>query len=404
MSARPAPKSALPAIAGGTPVRATLLPLARPSLGAEEEHAVLEVMRSGWVSSGPLTEKLERGFAEMLGVAHAVAVSSCTAGLHLLLRAAGVGPGDEVITSPMTFPATANAILHAGARPVIADVVAGRLTLDPSAVRAAITPATKAVVAVHLAGWPTDMAPLADAVRAAGAIVLEDAAHALGATYRGRPAGTLAQGAAFSFYATKNMTTGEGGMAVTSDAGWAERMSAERLHGLDLDASKRRGAAYRHWEAVRLGFKYNLNDIAAAIGVAQLAKLPVMLERRRALYARYREALRDEPAVEWIDGPPDSVTAAHLCSLLLRTSALRVGRDDVLAALLAENVGVGVHFRALPLHRFFRDDVGMRAGDVPVAVDASHRTLTLPLFPDMTDADVDDAVEALVRVLRYFAA
>ena len=393
-----------PAIEGGTPVRSSLLPLARPSFGEAEERGVLEVLRSGWVSTGPATERFERAFAEWLGAPHAVGVASCTSGLHLLLRAAGVGPGDEVVTSPMTFPATVNAILHAGARPVLADVLPARLTLDPSAVRAALTARTRAVLVVHYAGWPADMDALGEVTAGPGLVVIEDAAHALGATYRGRAAGTVGDGAAFSFYATKNLATGEGGMVTTHDAAWAERIRCERLHGLDLDASRRHGTEYRHWEAVRLGFKYNLNDIAAALGLAQLAKIDDLLAERRRLDTRYRELLSELNAVEMITGPPEAESAAHLFPILLRRHRLRVDRDRVLTALLAEKVAVGVHFRAIPEHRFFRDEVGLDGRGVPVAMDASAQTLSVPLYPGMSDRDQDDVAAALARIVRYYAA
>jgi dTDP-4-amino-4,6-dideoxygalactose transaminase len=393
-----------PAIEGGTPVRDTRVAFTRPSVGAEEERAVLEVLRSGWLTTGPVTERFEHAFRRFVGAPHAVGVSSCTAGLHLLLRAAGVGPGDEVVTSPMTFPATVNAILHAGARPVLADVLPRLLTLDPAAVRARVGPRTRALLVVHFAGWPAQMNGLLAVARAAGIMVIEDAAHAVGATYDGLSVGTLADGAAFSFYATKNLTTGEGGMVTTANEAWAERIRCERLHGLDVDASRRDGADYRHWEAVRLGFKYNLGDLAAALGLVQLERLPEMHAHRRAVDARYRRALADVKEIEVVEGPSEAHGAAHLFPILLAQGALRVGRDRVLAALLAENIGVGVHFRAIPAHRFFREEVGLEGTDVPVAMDASERTLSLPLSADMTEAEQDDVLTALKRIVRYYRA
>jgi dTDP-4-amino-4,6-dideoxygalactose transaminase len=381
-----------------------MLPFARPELGPEEERAVIETLRSGWVSTGPRCERFEQAFAGFIGVPHAVAVGSCSAGLHLILRAAGAGPGTEVITSPITFPATANAILHCGAVPVLADVHPDRLTLDPSAVEAAITPRTRAIVCVHLAGWPTDMEPIGRLARRHGLAVLEDASHALGASYRGVPAGALGDAAAFSFYATKNITTGEGGMVTTARSEWVVRMQSQRLHGLDLDASRRQGRDYRHWEAVSDGWKYNLGDIAAAIGLVQLEKLPGFLERRRALDRRYREELASERAVRPLVGPMGSESAAHLFPLLLAPGALRIGRDEILRALLAENIGVGVHFRGLPLHRFFRETLGWRPEMVPVATAASDLVFSLPLYPGLTEADQGHVLGALRRILRYYAA
>lgn len=391
-----------PAIAGGAPVRSTFLPFFRADVGAEEEEAVVAVLRSGWLTTGPVTARFERAFAERVGVRVALGVGSCTAGLHLLLRAFGVGAGDEVITSPVTFPATANAILHCGAVPVLADVLPGRLTLDPRAVKAALSPRTRAIVPVHLAGWPSEMDALLEVAQGAGVPLIEDAAHAIGATYRGREAGALGDAAAFSFYATKNITTGEGGMITTDRADLAARLRLERLHGVDLDAAQRDGAAYAHWEAVSVGWKYNLNDLASALGLAQLAKLPGFLARRRALDARYRARLEEIGAFEPLVGPEGAETAAHLFPVLIRPGALRASRDEILRALLAENVGVGVHFRALPLHRHARVSIPTPAEAVPVAIESTERLLSLPLYPGLGERDQDDVIEALARLARHF--
>lgn len=393
----------VPALEGGTPIRNTLLPFARPTLGVEEERAAVQALRSGWLGTGPRTEQFERAFAAFVGCRDAVGVSSCTAGLYLALRALDLGPGDEVVTSPMTFPATANAIRQVGATPVLADVLPGRLTLDPRALRAATSPRTRGVVAVHFAGWPCEMDDLLAVAREAGLVVVEDAAHALGATYRGRAVGTLGDAAAFSFYATKNMTTGEGGMITTDRADLGDRLRRERLHGIDVDASRRAGSVYTHWEAVSDGWKLNLHDLASAIGLAQLAKLDGFVRRRRLLDARYRARLSELDAVEVLPGPSGAETAAQLFPILLRPGALRIDRDRMLEGLLAENVGVGVHFRALPQHRFFRETLAMSPDTVPVAMDASDRILSLPLYPSMSERDQDDVIEALTRLARYYA-
>jgi len=393
-----------PAHAGGTPVRDALLPFQRPELGVEEERAASEVLRSGWLGTGPVTARFERAFAERLGAAHAVAVSSWTAGMHLLLRAFGIGPGDEVVTAAITFPATVNAILHAGARPVLADVRPDLLTLDAASVEACLTPRTRALLPVHLYGWPCDMAPLRALAERHGLVVLEDAAHALGASLGGRAAGTLGDGASFSFYVTKNITTGEGGMVTTERGDLVERLRTERLHGVDLDASRREGRAYAHWESVSLGYKYNLNDLESALGLAQLGKLERFLEVRRRLDARYRRLLA--PLGAWlrpVPGPEDAETAAHLFPVELATERLGLDRDGMLQALLAENVGVGVHFRALPYHRHVREALGAVPESVPVASAASERLLSLPLHTRMTEADQDDVVAALARIVRWYA-
>ncbi len=392
-----------PAAAGGTPVRAEPLPFFRPSVGSAEERAVVEVLRSGWLTTGPRTAAFEAAFAEAVGVPHAVGVSSCTAGLHLLLRALGIGPGDEVVTSPMTFPATANAVLQAGAAPVFADVLPGRLTLDPLAAKAAVTARTRALLGVHYAGWPCEMEALRRVADDAGLVLIEDAAHGLGATYAGRPVGSLGDAAAFSFYPNKNMTTAEGGMVTTARDDLAERVRLSCMHGLDLDASQRESHRYAHWESVALGWKANLNDLQAALGLVQLRRLPDLLARRRRLDARYREALADWPAVEVVGGPEVAENAAHLFPILIRPEALSLDRDGLLVALGAENIGVGVHFRALPLHAHFRRTVPTPPEAVPVALDASERLLSLPLHPALEDADQDDVLAALGRILRFYA-
>jgi dTDP-4-amino-4,6-dideoxygalactose transaminase len=393
-----------PALAGGNPVRTQMLAFARPEIGREEEEAVLAVMRSGWLGIGARTAAFERGFAARVGCDHAIATNSCTAGIHLLLRAFGVGPGDEVVLPAVTFPATLNAILHAGALPVLADVIPGKLTLDARSFADVVTPRTRAVIPVQLYGWPCEMDDLLAVAHAHDLVVLEDAAHAIGATYRGREAGGLGDAASFSFYVTKNITTGEGGMVTTDRSDLVEQIRTERLHGIDLDASERDGPDYVHWEAISIGWKYNLTDLHAAMGLAQLEKLPRFLSRRRTLDARYRRLLRDLPAFECVDGPAEAETAAHLFPVMLHPGALRIDRDTVLKALLAENIGVGVHFRALPLHRHVRETLGTKPESMPVSCDASDRLLSLPLHTLMSDADQDDVLAALARIARFYAA
>ncbi len=393
----------LPALAGGSPVRDRFLPFARVEVGPEAEAAVLTALRSGWISQGPAVARFEERIRYYVGTASAVAVSSCTAGLHLLLRAAAIGPGDDVVTSAMTFPATANAILHAGARPVLADVDADRLTMTAATLERAWTPKTRAVIAVHFAGWPCDMGPIAEFCRARGAILLEDAAHALGARYRGRRAGALADAAAFSFYATKNLTTGDGGMVTTDREDLAARIRVARLHGIDVDASRRTGRDFVHWEAVALGWKFNMTDLEASRGLAQMDGVDAAIERRRELDRRYRERLAHIEALEFLAGPADAESAAHLFVVRLREGHLTIDRDTVLQALLAENIGVGVHFRALPCHRFFRDEIGLVGDTVPVSMADSARVFSLPLDPALSDGEQDDVVAAVTRIAAHYA-
>jgi dTDP-4-amino-4,6-dideoxygalactose transaminase len=401
---RPDPASPdRPACEGGTPIRDSLLPFFRLDLGREEEEAVLAVLRSGWLTTGPQCERFEAAFASYTEARHAIATSSCTTGLHLILHAAGVGPGDEVLVPAMTFPATASAVLHAGARPVLVDVLPEQLTIDPAAVAAAIGPRTRAIVAVHLAGWPAEMDALRALAAERGVVLIEDAAHAIGTRYRGRSAGTLGDAASFSFYANKNLTTCEGGMVTTARDAWARTIRVARLHGIDVDASRRDGRGYRHWESVALGWKYNLNDMQAALGLAQMPKLAAWQARRVAIDRHYRAALAQVEGVAVLRGPDGGETSAHIFPVLVDTERLRIDRDALLQALLAEGIGVGVHYRALPLHRFFREDLGFRAEAFPVATDASHRTLSLPMFPALAGAEIDQVVAALARILRYYA-
>jgi dTDP-4-amino-4,6-dideoxygalactose transaminase len=401
---RPAPASPdRPACEGGTPIRDSLLPFFRLDLGREEEEAVLAVLRSGWLTTGPQCERFEAAFASYTEARHAIATSSCTTGLHLILHAAGIGPGDEVLVPAMTFPATASAVLHAGARPVLVDVLPEQLTIDPAAVAAAIGPRTRAIVAVHLAGWPAEMDALRALAAERGLVLIEDAAHAIGTRYRGRSAGTLGDAASFSFYANKNLTTCEGGMVTTARDDWARTIRIARLHGIDVDASRRDGRGYRHWESVALGWKYNLNDMQAALGLAQMPKLAAWQARRVAIDRHYRAALAQVEGVAALRGPDGGETSAHIFPVLIDTERLRIDRDALLQALLAEGIGVGVHYRALPLHRFFREDLGFRTEAFPVATDASHRTLSLPMFPALAGAEIDQVVAALARILRFYA-
>ena len=392
----------IPAVAGGSPVREEFLPFARVEVGEAEERAVIEVLRSGWLSSGPRTEEFEAALAAYLGARNAVGVSSCTAGLHLALRAAGVGAGDEVIAPAITFPSSVNAVVHAGAEPRLADVSDRTFNIDPSSVETLVTAKTKAIVAVHLAGNPAPMDQLRDIARSKNIGLIEDAAHALGSSYRGRPAGTLGDAAAFSFYATKNLTTGEGGMVTTIHDDWAARIRVERLHGIDLDASRRKEGGAQHWEAVALGWKYNLTDLAAAMGLVQLEKLPAMLERRRLLADRYRVALGNVDGVRAPKLIEAGVSSAHLFSCVLDPDRLRISRDDFMAAMAAEKIGVGVHFRALPAHRFFRGDLGLSPSDVPRAMSIGDRIVSLPLFAGMTDSEQTDVIDAVSRICRYY--
>lgn len=369
------------------------LPLHRPSLGPEEERAVVEVLRSGWLTTGPRTREFERAFAESRGVAHAVGVNSCTAALHLALLCLDVGPGDEVVLSPITFASAANVVVHTGARPVFCDVQEDTLNLDPDHLCDVLGARTRAVIAVHFAGHSCDMDEIGAICDVAGVPLIEDAAHAAEASYRGRPTGSLGRAAAFSFYATKNITTGEGGMLVSDDERLAERARVLSLHGMTRDAWKRYSAeAYRHWDVMVPGYKYNMCDLQAALGLAQLAKMQGFLERRRHLVELYDEAFGGLP-LRPLRRRPYVQASYHLYPVRVQPEA-GLSRDRLVATLGDARIGVGVHFRPVHLHPYYREAFDCRPGLCPVAEKAGGQLLSLPLFPDMRDEDVDRVVAA----------
>jgi len=391
------------AVDGGVPVRATFLPFHQPTIDSDDERAVLEALRSGWITTGPKTKDFERTFAAYTGAAHCVAVNSCTAALHLALEAVGVGPGDEVITSPVTFASTANVIVHRGAQPVFVDVDADTLNIDPSAIEAAITPRTKAVIPVDFAGQPCELDDIMTIARGRGLTVIEDAAHAVGAEFKGRRVGSVADLTAFSFYATKNITSGEGGALTTNRSEWAERVQIMALHGISRDAWKRYGTSgYAHWDILAPGYKYNMFDLQGALVSSQLAKIDSFQRRRIALKARLDAGLRDVPEISFPVERGSRGHAHHLYPIIVRVEALSADRDTIMNAIQAENVGIGVHFRAVHLHPYYEQTFGFRRGMFPRAEYYSDRTISLPLYPRMTDADADDVVAAVRKVIgRY---
>jgi dTDP-4-amino-4,6-dideoxygalactose transaminase len=395
------------AIHGGRPVRAQFLPVAQPMISEDEIAEVAAVLRSGWIGMGKRTLAFEQAFADYAGAPHAVAVSSCTAALHTALVVAGIGPGDEVITTPLTFAATVNMILACGAKPVLADIDPLTLNLSPDAVARAITPRTKALMPVHFAGLPCDLDALGAVAKAHGLVIIEDAAHAVGAVYGGTRIGGHGNLACFSFYPTKNMTTVEGGMVTTTDAGLAEEMRRIRLHGLSADAWRRFGpGAAVLQEVVRLGFKYNMTDVAAALGLGQLARLESFLATREHLAARYDHELAglplDRPQRPGPDG--EDRHALHLYVIVLRPDELSADRDRIVDALRAENIGASVHYPPIHQHTYYRQTLGYTPADLPVASSVGDRIISLPLSAAMTAEDVIDVATALRRVLEHFGA
>jgi len=393
------------ALLGGPPVRDTFLPFGVPCLGEEEIAEVVDTLRSRWIGTGPKVERFEAAFREYVGCQHAVAVSSCTAALHLSLVVAGVGPGDEVITSPMTFASTANVIIHQGATPVFADIDPQTLNIDPAHIEERITTRTRAIMPIHFGGLPCDMDAILDIASRHGLAVIEDAAHAVGTRYRGRMVGTLGDLTCFSFYANKNLTTAEGGMVTTSNADLAEAMEVYRLHGQSRDAWQRyKVKRLVLAETVYPGFKYNLTDLLASLGLHQLAKLEGFQAIRERYAAVCDAAFRDRPEVSFqarSTGPGDR-HALHLYVLLLDLDRLTVDRNEVLAALRAENIGATWHYKAVHLHPYYRQQFGYREGMFPHAERASERIMSLPLTPSMSEDDLGDVIRAVNKVLDHY--
>jgi dTDP-4-amino-4,6-dideoxygalactose transaminase len=391
------------AVEGGAPVRATFLPFHQPSIDADDERAVLETLRSGWITTGPRTKSFEKTFATYTGAAHCVAMNSCTAALHLALEAIGVGAADEVITSPITFASTANVIVHRGATPVFVDVEPETLNIDPGLIEAAITPRTKAIIPVDFAGQACELDDIMSIARRRNLIVIEDAAHAVGAEYKGRRIGSVADMTAFSFYATKNITSGEGGALTTNNAEWAERVQIMALHGISRDAWKRYGTSgYSHWDILAPGYKYNMFDLQGALVLSQLAKIERFYERRLVLKARLDAGLRELPELAFPAERPNRLHAHHLYPIIVRVEELSADRDTIMNAIQAENVGIGIHFRAVHLHPFYEKTFGFRRGMYPHAEYYSDRTISLPLYPRMTDAEADDVIAAVRKVIARY--
>jgi len=382
-------------------MRGEFLPFAAPLLGNEEIDEVVHCLRSGWLTTGRKTKQFEQEFCEFVGAKHALAVNSCTAALHLALEAVGVGPGDEVVTTPMTFTATAAVIEHLGARPVFADCDAATLNIDPAAIERRITPRTKAILPVHFAGQACDMNAIGGLARAHELPVIEDAAHALPTLHRGRKVGAISELTCFSFYATKNVTTGEGGMVVTDREDLAERMRLMHLHGMSRDAWKRytQNGSWSY-EILAPGFKYNLTDIAAAIGIQQLRKAHAFHRRRLAIADRYDAGLADVPGVTLPRVADREGHAWHLYVIQLDPARLAIDRAAFVDRLIARNIGVSVHFIPLHVHPYYRDRYGLRPDDYPNAWAAYERIVSLPIYAKMTDEDVRHVIEAVRDVAR----
>jgi dTDP-4-amino-4,6-dideoxygalactose transaminase len=385
------------------PVRKEFLVFGAPDIHQKDIDEVVASLKSGWWGTGPKVMKFERDFAAYKGVqeTHVAAVNSCTAALHVSLIAAGIGPGHEVITTPMTFCATVNSIIHCGARPVLADINPLTMNIDPHRILAKITPKTKAISLVHFAGRPCDMDAILEIARQHDLTVIEDCAHAIETEYHGKKAGTIGDFGCFSFYVTKNVATGEGGMIISRDERVVARSKILALHGMTKDAWRRYGdEGHVHYLVVESGFKYNMMDIQGALGIHQLARVETNWLRRQTIWQRYQKAFKDLPVGIPTPPEPDTRHAYHLYTLLIDESKTGVNRDQFLDEMIKNNVGVGVHYLSIPEHPFYRDRFNWRGEDFPHAMAIGRQTVSLPLSPALSDEDVTDVITAVTKVIN----
>lgn len=383
------------------PIRDTYLVFGSPQIEQAEIDEVVDSMRTAWLGTGPKVAKFEAAFKEYIGSQYAMAVNSCTAGLHLSMLVAGIGPGDEVITTSMTFCATANTIVHAGATPVLVDCDRDTMLIDPQRIEDAITDRTRAIVPVHLAGRPCDMDAIGDIARRHDLIVIEDAAHATETVYKGRKIGDISHLTCFSFYATKNVVTGEGGMVTTNNSDFADKIKMYGLHGMSRDAWKRfSDDGYKHYQVIFPGFKYNMMDLQAAIGLHQLARVVENLKRRNEIWQIYNEAFASLPVGLPVPAEPDTVHARHLYTLMIDQEQCGLSRDDFMKKLHLLNIGTGVHYIGVHLHPYYRERFNFKENDFPNATWISDRTVSIPLSPKLSDSDVNDVIESIRSVVN----
>jgi perosamine synthetase len=380
------------------PVRNKLLPYGHQWIDDEDIAAVIEVLKGDWITQGPKVDEFEKGVAEYCHAKYAVAMSSGTAALHAACAVAGISPGDEAITTPITFAATANAIVYGGGKPVFADVKVNTLNIDAGEIRKRLSPKTRAILPVDFTGHPADLDEIRKIAREKGLIIIEDASHALGAEYKGHKIGSLADMTIFSFHPVKHITTGEGGMILTNNKEFYEKLKIFRHHGIVPKPNK--GSWY--YEIPELGHNFRITDFQCALGLSQLKKLALFIQRRREIAARYNEAFaKTEEIITPFE--EDFVKAVyHIYVIQLRIERLKVGRKEILEALRAENIGVTVHYMPIHLHPFYRDKFGYKPGDYPKAEGYYERAITLPIFPKMSDEDVKDVIEAVRKVITSY--
>lgn len=382
-------------------MKSDFIPFAFPEIGTEEIDEVSKVLLSGWLTTGPKTNQFEKDFAEYIGAPFALAVNSATAGLHLALEAIAIGPGDQVITTPFTFTATAEVIRYLGADPVFVDIDPNTFNFDPDGVEAAINPKTRAILPVHFAGQACEMDKIMNIARHKGIKVVEDAAHALPCTYNGRNIGTYGDGTVFSFYVTKSLATGEGGMVTTESKEIFQRVKTMRLHGINRDVWDRYTSRKPNWyyEVVAPGFKYNMTDLIGAIGIQQLRKVNRFQRRREEIASQYTAGFSDLPLRTPCVVRPDDIHAWHLYVIQLELEKINISRDEFIEKMSERGIGTSVHFIPLHLHPYWRDRYGFKPDDFPIALDCYKRAVSLPIYSRMTDQQVDRVITAVQSIL-----
>jgi len=397
-------KKVLRGLLSGLRRMAKFLPFSQPLIGREEIEEVIETLKSGWLTTGPKTREFEEAFKRYIGCKYAIALNSCTGGLHLSLAAFSIGRGDRVITTPFTFISTVNVILHLQALPIFVDIDPKTLNIDPERVEECLKKRkAKAIIPVHYAGQPCDMDRILRIAKRYGLIVIEDAAHAVGAEYKGRKIGSIGDVTCFSFYATKNLVTGEGGMATTNNKRVADRIRVYSLHGMSRDAWMRyteKGSWY--YEVVYPGFKYNMMDIQASLGLHQLRRLQQFQKRREEIADSYNKAFQDMEEIETPYVEEKVKHAWHLYVLKLRKEKLCIDRNRFIEELRKENIGASVHFIPVHLHPWYRKNFGFKRGAFPIAEDAYSRVVSLPIYPKMKDRDIERVIRAVKRIVRKY--
>jgi dTDP-4-amino-4,6-dideoxygalactose transaminase len=385
-----------------TPVRPKdrFLTFGAPDIHAEEIDEVVASIKSGWIGTGPKVARFEEDFRAYKGATNAVALYSCTAALHLAMVASGVGAGDEVITTPLTFCASVNSIIHTGATPVLADVNPRTMNIDPALLAEKITPRTRAIMPVHFAGRACEMDAIVALAKKHNLMIIEDCAHAIETEYHGTKAGLFGDFGCFSFYVTKNVITGEGGIVIAKDDASAARIKVLALHGMSKDAWKRfSDSGWVHYQVIEAGFKYNMMDIQAAMGIHQLKRVEQNWKRREHIWKRYNDAFQSLPIETPAEPEPDTRHAYHLYTIMIDEARCGMARDDFLAAIQRHHIGVGVHYLSIPEHPYYHQTYAWDVADTPHAVRIGRQTVSLPIGPRLSDDDVDDVIEAVRRVL-----